>query len=256
MTTTIQPVSLNQSFLPVYVTYSQEIEAEIAQVERAIAQVPALADRYYPRWLAVQLLESDATLLAQVEQLDASGIVVQVLTASLARLTDFYGDDVDVALADHRYGFVNGLVRSVVTRSADEHLSISDRVDKVVTHPILGIPIFLILMWFVFKFTADVSAPLLDWIDSVITGPLTHWGVALLGLVGLGGSWVEALYVDGVIAGVGGVLVFVPVLMSLYLVLALLEDSGYMARAAFVMDRLMNMLGLHGKSFLDRKSVV
>ncbi len=254
MTTTSQSVpqtqSLPRSLPPIYVTYNQELEAEIAQLERAIAQVPALVDHYYPRWLAVQLLESDATLLAKVKEVDGCDTVGQVLAASLGRLTALYGEDVDVALADHRYGFVNGVVRSVVTRSPEERLSFSDKVDTIVTHPLLGIPIFLTLMWFVFKFTADVSAPLLDWIDGVIAGPLTHWGVALLGLVGLGGSWVEALYVDGIIAGVGGVLVFVPVLMSLYLVLALLEDSGYMARAAFVMDRLMNMLGLHGKSFL------
>ena len=128
--------------------------------------------------------------------------------------------------------------------------SLSDRIDRYVTHPVLGILIFLALMWVVFKVTADVSAPYLDWIGGVISGPITNWAVALIGLVGLGGSWVESLVVDGVIAGVGGVLVFVPVLMSLYLVLAVLEDSGYMSRAAMVMDRLMGKLGLHGKSFL------
>ncbi len=121
---------------------------------------------------------------------------------------------------------------------------------NTVTHRLLGIPIFLALMWVVFKVTADVSAPFLDWIDGVISGPLTNWAVSLLGLMGLDGVWLESLVVDGVIGGVGGVLVFVPVLMSLYLVLAILEDSGYMARAAFVMDRLMHAIGLHGKSFL------
>jgi ferrous iron transport protein B len=235
---------------PIYVTYSQDIEDEIAQLERVIRNVPLLAAQYYPRWLAVQLLEGDASLLAKIHQVDGSVTVMQALYASLARLEGLYGDDVDVALADHRYGFVNGLVRSVVTRPIEERMNVSDQIDKVVTNRILGIPIFLGLMWLVFKFTADVSAPLLDWIDGVISGPLTQWGIALLGVVGLGGTWVEALFVDGIIAGVGGVLVFVPVLMALYLVLALLEDSGYMARAAFVMDRLMNLLGLHGKSFL------
>jgi ferrous iron transport protein B len=234
----------------VYVTYSQDIEAEIAHLEDAIRSAPALAEHYYPRWLAVQLLEGDGTLLAKVEQFAGSAGVMHTLAQSIERLASVYGEDVDVALADHRYGFVNGLVRGVVTRSIDDRINFSDKVDKIVTNRILGIPIFLTLMWFVFKFTAEVSAPLLDWVDGVITGPLTNWGVALLGLLGLGGTWVEALFVDGIIAGVGGVLVFVPVLMALYLVLALLEDSGYMARAAFVMDRLMSTLGLHGKSFL------
>jgi ferrous iron transport protein B len=91
---------------------------------------------------------------------------------------------------------------------------------------------------------------LVDWVGSVVTGPITHWAAALITALGLGGSWIESLLVDGIIAGVGGVLVFVPVLMFLYFAIALLEDSGYMARAAFVMDRVMRVLGLHGKSFL------
>lgn len=236
--------------LPVYVTYNQDIEAEITHLEKAINDVPGLAAKYNPRWLAVQLLEGDDTMLARVRSFENSPVVEQALTQSMARLENVYGEDVDVALADHRYGFVNGLVRRVVTRPIEQQLSFSDKVDKIVTHRILGIPIFLALMWAMFKFTADVSAPFLDWIDGVITGPLTNWGVALLTLVGLSGTWVESLFVDGIVAGVGGVLVFVPVLMALYLALAILEDSGYMARAAFVMDRLMNAIGLHGKSFL------
>ena len=90
----------------------------------------------------------------------------------------------------------------------------------------------------------------MDWVDGVISGPITSWTVAIVGTLGLAGTWLESLLVDGVIAGVGGVLVFVPVLMSLYFVLAILEDSGYMARGAFVMDHVMQRVGLHGKSFL------
>jgi len=120
----------------------------------------------------------------------------------------------------------------------------------VVTHRLLGIPIFLAAMWAVFKLTTDVSAPYLDWIAGVIEGPFTSWTIQLISLLGLSGTWIEGLIVDGIVAGVGGVLVFVPVLLSLYLALAILEDSGYMARAAFVMDRLMRGFGLHGKSFL------
>ncbi|MBM3138012.1 MAG: ferrous iron transport protein B, partial [Chloroflexi bacterium] len=110
--------------------------------------------------------------------------------------------------------------------------------------------IFLALMWVVFKMTTDVAAPFLDWVDFVINGPLTRWLVSVVNLVGLNGTWVESMLIDGVVAGVGGVLVFVPVMLSLYFSLALLEDSGYMARAAFVMDRFMHSLGLHGKSFM------
>jgi ferrous iron transport protein B len=105
-------------------------------------------------------------------------------------------------------------------------------------------------MWIAFKITADVSAPMLDWVDGVIGGPITNWTTAVLTRLSLKGTWFESLVVDGIIAGVGGVLVFVPVLMSLYMTLAILEETGYMARAAFVMDGLMNKIGLQGKSFL------
>ena len=173
---------------------------------------------------------------------------LDLLTTSSHRLQPVYGDDVDVALADCRYRFVHDLVSDAVKQPTDRRISTSDKIDRVVTHPVFGIPIFLALMWVVFKVTADVSAPYLDWIDAVISGPITNWAIGILTLIGLGGTWFESLIVDGVIAGVGGVLVFVPVLMSLYLMLALLEDSGYMSRAAMVMDRLMGKLGLHGKS--------
>jgi ferrous iron transport protein B len=105
-------------------------------------------------------------------------------------------------------------------------------------------------MWVVFKLTVDISAVFLDWVDGVMGGPVAGWMAALVRALGLGGSWVESLLVEGVVAGVGGILVFIPVLMALYLALGLLEDSGYMARAAFVMDRVMGRLGLQGKSFL------
>jgi ferrous iron transport protein B len=105
-------------------------------------------------------------------------------------------------------------------------------------------------MWAVFKLTAEVSAPFLDWIDGVITGPIASWIVAIISAIGLGDTWVVSLFVDGIIAGVGGVLVFIPVLTFLYLSLAVLEDTGYMSRGAYVMDRVMSKIGLHGKSFL------
>lgn len=235
---------------PVYVRYEPDVEEAITRLSGAIAQVPDLRAQYNPRWLAVQLLEEDATLLAEVERVPGGVAVVQVLQECAALLRAAYDEDVDVVLTDQRYRFVNGLVRNVLTRPAEQHLTLSDRIDRIVTHRWLGIPIFLALMWIVFKITADVTAPFVDWVDGVIQGPIANWIVALLGVAGLGGTWIERLAVDGIIAGVGGVLVFVPVLMALYFALALLEDSGYMARAAFVMDRLMRGLGLHGKSFL------
>ena len=233
------------------VDYGREVEEEIARLQAEIENVPALARHYASRWLAIKLLEEDGDITPKVEALGDSGkAVLAQARRSVEHLRGIYGDDVDTIIADRRYGFINGLVREVVQRPAEDRMTMSDKIDKVVTNRILGIPIFLVAMWVVFKMTADVSGPYLDWVDGVIAGPITNWVGAILGWLNLDGTWFESLMVDGVIAGVGGVLVFVPVLLFLYLFLALLEDSGYMARAAFVMDRLMHALGLHGKSFL------
>jgi ferrous iron transport protein B len=235
---------------PALVDYGREVEHEVAKLEKLVEAIPALAGHYNPRWLAIKLLEEDEDILSKVQELGGTENLVAEARKSVSHLREIYGDGVDIIIADRRYGWINGLVREVVQRTAVDRHTFSDKIDKVITNRVLGIPIFLTMMWAVFKVITDVSAPFLDWVDGVIGGPITNWVVALLELIGLGGAWVESLLVDGVIAGVGGVLVFVPVLMFLYLALAVLEDSGYMARAAFVMDRLMHALGLHGKSFL------
>jgi ferrous iron transport protein B len=234
----------------VYVRYSPDIEEEITRLGAAIEQLPALVEIYNPRWLAIQLLEGDTALLSEVRSVEGGEEVARLLEISRTHLRQHYGDEVDMAVADFRYGFVHSLIREVLTRTVEQRFTTSDRVDRIVMHRLLGMPIFLALMWIVFKVTTDVAGPYLEWLHGVIDGPLTNWVVGLLNLAGLRGSWVQGLLVDGVLAGVGGVIVFVPVLMSLYLVLALLEDSGYMARGAFMMDGLMHVLGLHGKSFL------
>ncbi len=232
------------------IDYGREAEEEITRLAGLIANTPPVASQFPARWLAIKLLEADEDIQVNLRVVKGGAALLEEAGKSIERLGVFYGDDVDVAIADRRYGWINGLVREVVRRPATNRLTLSDKIDQIVTHRLLGIPIFLAAMWLVFKLTADVSAPYLDWVDGVIGGPITTWAVALLGAIGLSGTWVESLVIDGIIAGVGGVLVFVPVLMFLYLALAILEDSGYMARAAFVMDRLMHALGLHGKSFL------
>jgi len=232
------------------IDYGREVEEEIERLQRKMDKHTAIKERFPERWLAIVLLEQGTGIQARLQEIEGGPTLLLEAQKSIDHLTEVYGDELDVVIADHRYGWLHGMLREVVTRPKIDRLSLSDKIDKVVTNRLLGIPIFLFAMWGVFKLTADVSAPYLDWVDGVIGGPLTNWVVAILGAIGIGGTWIENLFVDGIIAGVGGVLVFVPVLMFLYLALALLEDSGYMARAAFVMDRLMHALGLHGKSFL------
>ncbi|MBG0785259.1 MAG: ferrous iron transport protein B [Anaerolineaceae bacterium] len=232
------------------VDYGREIEEEISKLQKLIVQSDEINKRYAPRWLAIKLLEEDQLLASKISDLEGGSEILTTTQVSIEHLREVYGDDVDTIIADRRYGWINGLIKEVVKKTAGDSRSFSDKLDRILTSRILGIPIFLAMMWIVFKITTDLSAPFLDWIDGVIGGPITNWVMAILSWLGLAGTWVESLFVDGIIAGVGGVLVFVPVMASLYVALAILEDSGYMARAAFVMDRLMHGLGLHGKSFL------
>lgn len=232
------------------INYGDVLEKEISKLERAIADSEGLRINRNYRWLAIKLLEEDAEMLAEFEKTEAGRKILALKVESYAYLSDRYGEDVDTLFADKRYGWIHGLVKETVKKTISDRISASDRIDKVVTNRVLGIPIFLAMMWVVFKATTDIAGPFMDWVDTVISGPLSNWIVSILGWLGLSGTWVESLFLDGIVAGVGGVMVFVPVMMSLYFALAILEDSGYMARAAFVMDRFMHGLGLHGKSFM------
>jgi ferrous iron transport protein B len=231
------------------IPYAPDIEQEITTLIDALEQ-SSYTFACSSRWLAVQLLEGDEELRETIQQSPAGEVIIQTLHSCLARLRQTYGNHMDIALTSQRYAFVHTVVQQVVNRPDKPSTTVSDRIDGIATHQYLGIVLFLGLMWGVFKLTTDVAAPFLDWIDGVVSGPATNWTLALLHMVGLNGTWIEGLLVDGVLIGVGGVLVFLPVLMSLYFALAILEDSGYMSRAAFVMHRLMQTLGLHGKSFL------
>jgi ferrous iron transport protein B len=175
--------------------------------------------------------------------------VISLAAQSAEKLKSMLGDDVDMLIADRRYGFINGVVRQSLHRASLDRITLTDRIDDIVTHKWLGLPIFFAMMYVMFRLVIDVSAPFLDWTDAVITGPIAGWFALLLDLIAAP-AWMHSLVVEAVIGGVGGVLVFVPGLLILYFFLALLEDSGYMSRAAFVMDRFMRVIGLHGKSFI------
>ncbi len=232
---------------PKVVDYGYEMEQEIAALQ---PQVAALLGPNAPRYATLKLLEGDKLALQALGAAPEAAALRQQAQEAAARVQAVYGDDVELLVADRRYGFVHGLAHQVVERRAGlRQRSLTDRIDDVVAHRLLGLPIFFLLMALVFKLTADVSAPFVDWIDATVNGVLANWVAA--GLTAISApAWLLSLLVEGVMAGVGGVLMFLPVLLILYFCLALLEDSGYMARAAFVMDRLMHVLGLHGKSFI------
>ena len=229
--------------------YGGKIEREIARMINAFDEFNFNTGLYSKRWLAIKLLEKDADILERVQGMDGGQDIIAVAKERAGHVESMLGEDFDLLTADRRYGYINGVVRQSLQRPMGDRVTLTDRIDNVVTHKWLGLPVFLAVMYFVFRLVIDVSAPFLDWIDAVINGPIASWISSLLNLISAP-AWFQSLVVDGILAGVGGVLVFVPGLLVLYFFLALLEDSGYMSRAAFVMDRFMRVVGLHGKSFI------
>jgi ferrous iron transport protein B len=234
---------------PLVIDYGPVVERHLSSLVDAVIACPAVEDLGAPRWIGLQLLAGDEAWRARVAAVPGGDEVLAVAGANRDAIAHETGFEVELVLAERRFDWISRLV-AAATGSEGTGAVWSDRVDRVLTHRWLGLPVFLAVMWIVLQVTADVTAPYLDWVDAVITGPVSRWAVGVLGFFGLAGGWVESLVVDGVLAGVGAVLVFVPVLFALYLMLALLEDSGYMARAAAVMERGMRALGIPGKAFL------
>jgi ferrous iron transport protein B len=223
------------------IDYDQDIESEIETLQKAVT-LPG----YPSRWVAIKLLEGDAEILKRVIDKKADSLVLECQT----RLERHLGYDLETALVERRYGFLSGLVKESIRKRFDlmERLDISDRIDRVLVNRFLGIPIFLGMMWLVFQLVFSFGGPLADGINAFMgwLGEGVSSGIRAVG----GPQWLSSLLSDGIIGGVGSVLVFLPNIMLLFLAIAILEASGYMARAAFVMDRFMHALGLHGKSFI------
>ncbi len=230
---------------PEQLNYGADIEEAVDSTCGMLqAKHPGLAGRYPLRWLALKLIEGDAEVLKEVN-IHPEDLPEE----ALHHLRHAHGEDIEAHMADARYGLAAGLTREVLQRPEVRKMEITEKIDRVVLNRFLGIPIFLAAMWLVFKLTFDVSTPFADWLDGMIAGPFMRWTEAILMAVGAP-AWTISLAVDGVMAGVGFVLVFVPVIFAMMFFITFLEGSGYMARAAFVMDRAMHAIGLHGKSFI------
>lgn len=240
-------MNLSQSLFKL--DYGSKIEREIAKILAAFEDMKFDTGRYPKRWLALKLLEADAEILERVQSMPNGEQVITLAKQGADHIQSMLGDDFDLLTADRRYGFINGVVRQSLHRPQMDRITLTDRIDDIVTHKWFGLPVFFTVMYIVFRLVIDVSSPFLDWTDAVINGPIANGMRFLLNLLPLP-AWIHSLVIDGIVAGVGGVLVFVPGLLILYFFLALLEDSGYMSRAAFVMDRFMRIVGLHGKSFI------
>ncbi|RLD98204.1 MAG: ferrous iron transport protein B [Aquificota bacterium] len=231
--------------------YGESVEEAINELEEAIKKHKTLSQRYPLRWLALKLLEGDQEYLARLEEGNPTGGEIRAhLTMLRDKLEGEIRYDLETALVEKRYGYLKGLVRKFSKKKWDweKRLSVSDKIDRMITNRFLGIPIFLVLMWITFKLTFSVGGPIADLIDGFF-GYLGEHAAALIASAH-GPAWLASLISDGIIGGVGSVLVFFPNIFILFLAIAVLEDSGYMARGAFVMDRFMHAIGLHGKSFI------
>jgi len=225
------------------VEYAAAIEQSLRTL---LPEVETLAKEHHvdSRWLAVRLLEGDSLTLKI-----ASAELAGSLSALQEETEDRLGDDIDISLADARYGFVNRITRDCVKRKSQISRSRSDRIDQVVLNRVLGIPIFLLMMYLMFMFTINIGGAFIDFFD-LFTGTLLVDGFGTW-LSGMGApEWLTLLLADGIGGGIQVVATFIPVIAFLYLFLSVLEDSGYMARAAFVMDRAMRAIGLPGKAFV------
>ncbi|UCG54970.1 MAG: ferrous iron transport protein B [Dehalococcoidia bacterium] len=222
-------------------SYGHEIDNEITKLEEAIT-ADSSPQKYPSRWLALKLLEEDAGIKKKFEELKPDGgEILKVIDKSLERLAKIHRNTVGIAIAEARYGFISGLLKDVIKKPSTEKVSISDQIDKWVLNSWLGIPLFAAVLFGLFQVIFNLSLPLLDWINngfeylSNLTSNITP-------------NWLGSMVTDGIIGGVGTVISFVPIISLLYLGLAILEYSGYLTRAAFVMDRLMHRIGLHGRS--------
>lgn len=168
---------------------------------------------------------------------------------AIHQLKRVHSEDIESIMADTRYSQAAGVTHEVFKKPDFRKMELTEKIDRIVLNRFFGIPIFLAAMWLVFKFTFDVSTPFVDWIDTMTAGPFKRWAEFSLNLINAP-DWMVSLASDGIIAGVGFVIVFVPVIFAMMFFITFLEGSGYMARAAFVMDRAMRTVGLHGKSFI------
>jgi len=227
------------------IKYGEEVEKELDKLEDILIQDIELTKDYPSKWLALKLLEGDAVVTKRVEESLYFEKVITQVGESTTHLKKVFGDSPEAIIADRRYGYITGACKEAVKKSPEERQILSDKIDQVLVNRVIGLPILLAVMWLIFNFVFKASAPLMGYVEM----GQTWLGNLLSGLLP-DGSAIQSLIVDGIIGGVGSVLIFVPIIFLLFLAMAFLEDTGYMARAVFIMDKIMHKIGLHGRSFI------
>ncbi|HHW39095.1 MAG TPA: ferrous iron transport protein B [Bacillales bacterium] len=246
-------VTATQRKEPLNLYYGSAIEKGIDKLSQlVISKKKSIIEPLPPlRWLALQFYEGNKVVFDYLQKFITSEELDRLLHETEAKLIGKNeGKSLHQAIYNVRREFIDKIIEGAAKRNKAGKLPLTEKIDLIVTHKILGIPIFLFFMYLMFMLTFNwLGFPLSDALDAFFSGPLTEW--LTTGLVSIGASdFIQSLILDGIVAGVGGVLVFVPQIFILFFFISFLEDSGYMARVALVMDRLMESVGLNGKSFI------
>lgn len=229
----------------IHINYGEELELSIQRLQELIRLTPSITDHYSSRFLALKMLEKDDNSAFLISGVMNFMEIRDVAREEGLRLRSLFKEEADTLIADARYGFVAGALKETMKKSgANPGFTRSQRIDRVLTHKYLGLPLFLGFLWLMFHATFTLGNLPVSWIES---------GVDMLGNF-LNSHMSQGMFrdmlVDGVIGGVGGVIVFLPNILILFFFISLMEDTGYMARTAFIMDKVMHLFGLHGKSFI------
>ncbi len=229
----------------VHVSLGSQLEKALSGIKDELKSHPSVERQFSPRYLAIKLLEGDAEVQHQVLSLPDAEHLLKMRDKSVEEFKRVNPTlDITSAIADEKYGFIAGALAETMVKEEKAGYSSTHIIDTIVTNKLFGFPIFLAIMTFIFWATFYIGSFPMEWIESLVS-----W-LEDLSREYLPDGWIKDLVADGIIGGVGGVIVFLPNILILYACISFMEDSGYMARAAFIMDRLMHRLGLHGKSFI------
>ena len=239
---TVVESSQRTAYRPFSIDYGMKIEAAIAEVTEALQNLTNV--KFPMRWLAIKLLENDPEVGSSLLNIAGGSAVAAIVAKVRNKTAVMLGEELEIAIAEARYRVVADIVAEFVDSSGRQERTVSDRIDEVLTHRVLGLPLFFGIMWLLFNIVFTVGEIPQGWIEDAVKG------FSDLVSANLAEGELRSLLVDGIIGGVGSVLTFLPSILLLFFGIALLEDTGYMARAAFVMDRIMRAVGLHGKSFI------
>jgi ferrous iron transport protein B len=230
----------------IHINYGHDIEDSVNNLLPCldIEENHLITNRLCPRYIAIKLLEGDEHIIDRIASAPNKDILIETADKERKKLKDLYADEPETLITDARFGFVSGALREVFQPNNEKRKRYSEKIDGILTHRFLGIPIFFLFLWLMFEATFRLGQAPTDWINKLVF-LLSGFTERIIPPGDL-----QNLLTDGILGGVGGVLAFLPNILILFFFISFMEDSGYMARAAFIMDKLMHRIGLHGKSFI------